>query len=116
LAAAVAAQRSGQTAALHAPEAVAEEVAAVAQPDAVAAPQSEEVRVVVVAVVVEEAAQQVAAAVGPPPAGAPGGRAHPRAARPSAAGLSCRLPAARLAPSTRVRSAHVTEGLPSAAP
>jgi hypothetical protein len=93
--------RWGQTAALHASEAAAAGEAA--QPDAGAAgarhagaaeAEAEEPRV---AGVVEEVAQLGAAAAVLQPA-APGGRAQPRAAPPSAAGLSFRLQAERLAP------------------
>jgi hypothetical protein len=108
LAAAAVAQRSAEPAALDA-AAVAEGAAAV-QRDAVAAPQPEEVRDAGAAAV-EEAVAQLGAAGVPRPAEAPGGRAQPRAARPSVAGLSFRLPAARLAPSTRARSAHARESL-----
>jgi hypothetical protein len=134
LAAAVA-QRSGQTAALRAPEtaevaearhAGAAEVAA--QPDAgaagaeearhagAAAEEEEEPRVAGVAAVAEVVAQPDAAAAVLQPAGAPDVRAQPRAARPSVAGLSFRLPAERLVPSARARFARATEGLRNAAP
>jgi hypothetical protein len=120
-AAAVAAQRSGQTAAIPAPEVAAE----VGQLDAgVAAAEARH------AAEEEEAARHagVAAegeAVARPDAGAAAAvprseaalcvRAQRRAAHPSAAGLSFHLPAARLVPSARARFVHAMEGLRNAA-
>lgn len=72
-------------------------MAAVAQRDALAAPQSEEVRVAEEVVEEEAVAQPDAAAVLRSEA-APDVRERRRAALPSAAGLSFRLPAARPAP------------------
>ena len=126
LAVAVVAQPSGQSAALRALEA-AEEVA-VAQPDAVAAPQSEEARVAGVAaeaaavaewdapVVAKVAAVVSAAAVVQRPE-APDGRAQLQAALPSAAAWVFRQDRVRRrpAPQAAARFARAMKGLRSAA-